>query len=184
MWTTQNRNEITSLIWKLKTVIEPWETKMYHVDFFFFFFFSFFIFYCRCRAPIASLDCMEEFSGTGGQLEFGIYLLFCFFDIFWKYRWTFLSQIEFNWIFCNLVASPFRYQYGWWMWWWFEMLPVNFSSMISILIVFSFKIVKSTKRNFFRCLSIYLFGSWIFSCKRDFVVVALALISCLFNFQQ
>ncbi|CAD7087410.1 unnamed protein product [Hermetia illucens] len=25
----------------------------------------------RCRAPIASLDCMEEFSGTGGQLDFG-----------------------------------------------------------------------------------------------------------------
>ncbi|KAI8121638.1 hypothetical protein CVS40_7303 [Lucilia cuprina] len=26
----------------------------------------------RCRAPIASLDCMEEFSGTGGHLDFGI----------------------------------------------------------------------------------------------------------------
>ncbi|XP_017870468.1 PREDICTED: voltage-gated potassium channel subunit beta-2 isoform X3 [Drosophila arizonae] len=25
----------------------------------------------RCRAPIASLDCMEEFSGTGGHLDFG-----------------------------------------------------------------------------------------------------------------
>uniref|UniRef100_A0A336LQT2 CSON001237 protein n=1 Tax=Culicoides sonorensis TaxID=179676 RepID=A0A336LQT2_CULSO len=25
----------------------------------------------RCRAPIASLDCMEEFSGTGGQIDFG-----------------------------------------------------------------------------------------------------------------
>ncbi|BFG00198.1 voltage-gated potassium channel subunit beta-2 [Drosophila madeirensis] len=24
-----------------------------------------------CRAPIASLDCMEEFSGTGGHLDFG-----------------------------------------------------------------------------------------------------------------
>ncbi|KAI8034401.1 hypothetical protein M5D96_012864 [Drosophila gunungcola] len=29
----------------------------------------------RCRAPIASLDCMEEFSGTGGHLDFGIKLL-------------------------------------------------------------------------------------------------------------
>lgn len=26
----------------------------------------------RCRAPIASLDCMEEFSGAGVQLDFGI----------------------------------------------------------------------------------------------------------------
>lgn len=34
-------------------------------------------FYCRCRAPIASLDCMEEFSGTGGQLDFGIMTFFC-----------------------------------------------------------------------------------------------------------
>ncbi|XP_037029396.1 voltage-gated potassium channel subunit beta-2 [Bradysia coprophila] len=25
----------------------------------------------RCRAPIASLDCMEEFSGAGGHLDFG-----------------------------------------------------------------------------------------------------------------
>lgn len=30
---------------------------------------------CRCRAPIASLDCMEEFSGTGGHLDFGIEFL-------------------------------------------------------------------------------------------------------------
>lgn len=27
--------------------------------------------FCRCRAPIASLDCMEEFSGAGGHLDFG-----------------------------------------------------------------------------------------------------------------
>lgn len=31
----------------------------------------------RCRAPIASLDCMEEFSGAGVQLDFGIFPSFC-----------------------------------------------------------------------------------------------------------
>lgn len=33
------------------------------------------LYLCRCRAPIASLDCMEEFSGTGGHLDFGIEFL-------------------------------------------------------------------------------------------------------------
>lgn len=38
-----------------------------------------YLYHCRCRAPIASLDCMEEFSGTGGQLEFGIFAFYCLF---------------------------------------------------------------------------------------------------------
>lgn len=38
-----------------------------------------FLFIFRCRAPIASLDCMEEFSGTAGHLDFGIIAFLCFY---------------------------------------------------------------------------------------------------------
>lgn len=49
----------------------------------------YFLLIYRCRAPIASLDCMEEFSGTGGHLDFGI-------NAFFAYSFLALVQIKTN----------------------------------------------------------------------------------------
>lgn len=65
--------------------------------------FGILLFYYRCRAPIASLDCMEEFSGTTAQLDFGIQFLFLFLFVvvcepvckqIWRYKYQFFITIN------------------------------------------------------------------------------------------